>query len=53
VAPVIEKVDVELESYFQTPASELMLTNPVEVHDALRGLKVGYAPVPNGVPKRP
>jgi hypothetical protein len=33
-------VDVELRSYFLTPTSEHKLTNPDEVHEAIRGLKV-------------
>ena len=52
VPAVIEMVNVELESYLQTPASEPTLTNPVEVQDAIRGLKVGKAPGPNGIPNR-
>jgi hypothetical protein len=52
VPAVIEKVDVVLESYFQTPASEPHLTNPDEVQAALKGLKLGKAPGPNGVPNR-
>jgi hypothetical protein len=49
---VIEMVNVALESYFQTPASELTLTKPDEVQEAFRGLKVGKAPGPNGIPNR-
>jgi hypothetical protein len=45
-------VDVALESYFQTPASEPKLTNPEEVQDAIRGLKYGKAPGPNGIQYR-
>jgi hypothetical protein len=45
-------VDVTLESYFQTPASEPKLTDPEEVHEAIRGLKLGKAPGPNGIPNR-
>ena len=45
-------VDVALESYLQTPASEQKLTNPDEVREAIRGLKVGKAPGPNGIPNR-
>ena len=41
VPAVNEMVDVALRSYFQTPASEPKLTNPDEVHEANRGLKVG------------
>ena len=51
VPAVIEMADVALRSYFQTPASEPKLTNPDEVHEAIRGLKVGKAPGPNGVPQ--
>jgi hypothetical protein len=40
---VIEMFDVALRSYFQTPASEPKLANPDEVHEAIRGLKVGKA----------
>ena len=39
--PAVEMVDVALRSYFQAPASEPKLTNPDEVHEANRGLKVG------------
>jgi hypothetical protein len=52
VPAVIEMVDVGLKSYFQAPASEPKLTNPDEVHEAIRGLKVGKAPGPNGIPNR-
>ena len=41
VPAVIEMVDVAVESYLQTPASEANLTNPYEVRDAIRGLKEG------------
>jgi hypothetical protein len=50
VPAVIETVEAALKSYFQAPASEPTLTNPDEVHDAIRGLKVGKAPGPNGIP---
>jgi hypothetical protein len=43
---------VALRWYFQAPASEPKLTNPDEVHEAIRGLKVGKAPGPNGIPNR-
>jgi len=43
-------VEVALSSYFQTPASEPNLTNPDEVHEAIRGLKFGKTPGPNGIP---
>jgi hypothetical protein len=49
---VIEMVDVALKSYFQAPASEPKLTTPDEVHEAIRGLKVGKTPGPNGIPNR-
>jgi hypothetical protein len=52
VPAVIEMVDVALRSYFQTPASEPNLTNPDEVQEAIRGLKAGKAPGPNGIPNR-
>jgi hypothetical protein len=45
-------VDVALRSYFLTPASEPKLTNPDEVQEAIRGLKVSKAPGPNGIPNR-
>jgi len=44
--------DMALRSYFLTPVSEPKLTNPDEVHEAIRGLKVGKAPGPNGIPNR-
>jgi len=43
---------VALKSYFQTPASEPKLTNPDEVHEANRGLKVGKAPARHRIPNR-
>ena len=49
---VIEKDDVALRSYLMTPASEPKLTNPEEVQEAIRGLNVGKAPGPNGIPNR-
>jgi len=45
-------VDVELRSYFKAPVSEPKLTNPEEVQEAIRGLKVSKAPGPNGIPNR-
>jgi hypothetical protein len=51
-AVVIEMVDVALRSYFLTPASEPKLTNPDEVHEAIKGLKVRKALGPNGIPNR-
>ena len=52
VPAVIETVDVALESYLQTPASEPKLTNLDEVREAIRGLKVGKAPGTNVIPNR-
>jgi len=43
---------VALNSYLQTPASEPKMTNPDEFREAIRCLKVGKAPGPNGVPNR-
>jgi hypothetical protein len=52
VPAVIETVNVGLRSYFMAPASEPKLTNPEEVQEAIRGLRVGKAPGPNGMPNR-
>ena len=49
---VIEMVDLGLRSYFMAPAREPKLTNPEEVQEAIRGLKVSKAPGPNGIPNR-
>jgi hypothetical protein len=49
---VIEMVGVVLRSHFMSPASEPKLTNPDEVQDVIRGLKVSKAPCPNGIPNR-
>ena len=38
---VIEMINVQLESYFKTPASETILTDPDEVQTAIRGFTVG------------
>ena len=48
VPVVIEMVDVEPRPYFMAPVSEPKLTNPEEVQEAIRGLKVSKAPGPNG-----
>jgi len=45
-------VDVSLRSYFMTAASEPKLTNPEEVQEAIRRLKVSKVPGPNGIPSR-
>ena len=52
VPAVIEMVHVALRSYFMTPANEPNLTNPNEVHEAIRGLKVSKVSVPNGISNR-
>ena len=52
IPAVIEMVDVELGSYFMAPVSEPNLTNPEEVQEAIRGLKVSKAPGPNGITNR-
>jgi hypothetical protein len=49
---VIETVDVALRAYSYEPASERMLTDPVEVQDAIRGLRISKAPDPDGIPNR-
>jgi hypothetical protein len=50
VPAVIEMVDVTLELYFRTPANEPKLTDPEEVHEAIRSLELGKAPGPNIIP---
>jgi hypothetical protein len=52
VPVVIETVNVGLSSYFMAPAGEPKLTNPEEVQEAIRGLRVIKAPGPNGIPNR-
>jgi hypothetical protein len=49
---VIETVDVALRAYSYEPASEPMLTDPAEVQDAIRGLRISKAPGPDGIPNR-
>jgi hypothetical protein len=49
---IIERVDVGLRSYFMAPTSEHKLTNPGEVQEAIKGLKVSKAQGPNGIPNR-
>ena len=52
VSAVIEMVNVLLESYLQTPASEPTVTNSEEVQDAIRGLKLSKDPGPNDISNR-
>ena len=52
VPAVIEMVDVALSSYFWNHASERKLSNPDEVHEAMKGIEVSKASGPNGIPKR-
>jgi hypothetical protein len=52
VPAVFEIVDVALGSYFLTSASEPKLTNPEEVQETFRELKVSKSPGPNGIPNR-
>jgi hypothetical protein len=49
---VIEKVTEALQAFCYAPASKSKLTNPLEVEDAIRGLKVDKAAGPNGLPNR-
>jgi hypothetical protein len=49
---VIEMINVVLRSYFLSPASLPQLSNPDDVHDVIRGLKISRAPGPNGIPNR-
>jgi hypothetical protein len=51
VPAVIETANVGLRSNLMAPASEPKLTN-LEVQDAIRVLRVGKAPGPNGIPNR-
>jgi hypothetical protein len=52
VPAVIEVVNEAMRAHSFAPASEPKLTNPTEVQDAIRGLKVGKAPGPDGIPNR-
>jgi len=45
-------VDVALRSFFTTPASEPKLTEPEEVQEAIRGLNVSKATVPERYPEQ-
>jgi hypothetical protein len=49
---VTERVNEAMRAYEYAPASEPKLTSPSEVLQAIRGLKVGKAPGPNGIPNR-
>ena len=52
VPTVTEVVNVTMRAYPFAPASELTVTNPKEVQDDIRCLKVGKAPDPDGIPDR-
>ena len=52
VPEFIEMVDEALRSYFMTSVSELNITKPKEIQKAIRGVRDGNAPGPNGFPKR-
>jgi hypothetical protein len=41
-----------MQAYSYAPESEPQLTNTAEVQSAIRGLKVGKAPGPDGIPNR-
>jgi hypothetical protein len=49
---VIEMIDVALKAYTYEPAREPMSSNPAELQDAIRGLKITNAPGPDGIPNR-
>ena len=49
---VFEMVDEGLQAYSFDPASEPKLANTTEVQNNIRGLKVGKALGPNGIPNR-
>jgi hypothetical protein len=49
---VIDKVTEALQACSYAPANESMFTYPMEVQDAIRGLKYGKAPGSNGLPNR-
>jgi hypothetical protein len=49
---VIEAGDKAMRAYEYAPASEPKLTSPSEVQEAIKGLKDGKTPGPNGVPNR-
>ena len=49
---VIKMIDASLKSYLMSPSSEPRSTNPEEVQEAIRGLKVSKAPGLNGILNR-
>jgi hypothetical protein len=49
---VIEVVNEAMRAYEYAPACEPKLTIPSEVFEAIKGVKFGKAPGPNGVPNR-
>jgi hypothetical protein len=49
---VIDIVNEAMRAYVYAPASEPKLTSPSEVLQAIKGLKVGKALGPNGIPNR-
>jgi hypothetical protein len=49
---VIEVVNKALRAYASAPGSEPHLTNPADVQDAIRALKVGKTPRPNLIQNR-
>jgi len=49
---VIEVVNEAMQAYSFAPTSEPKLSNPMEVQDAIQGLKVSRAPGPNSVLNR-
>jgi hypothetical protein len=49
---VIEKIAEAPQAYSYAPASQPKLTKPMEVEDAIRGLKVCQGPGPNGLSNR-
>jgi hypothetical protein len=48
----IEMFNKAMREYEYASASEPKLTSPLDVEEAIRGLKVGKSPGPNGVPNR-
>jgi hypothetical protein len=52
VPAIIEVVNEMMRANSFAPESAPTLTNPMEFQDAIRGLKVGKAPGPDGIPNR-